>query len=263
MDCGVIETFAYRLGFRWPTLEARQAIEEILLPTWTLESGDGQADCCFEIEYDDSDYRLSLDGKSQGVAKDQVRLVSLLERSVHLQLATYAPHHVFVHAGVVAFPAGLVVLPGRSMQGKSTLVRALVEAGGRYFSDEYAVIDEQGLVHPYPRHHSHRLSGGQKELTPASTLGWELEFGPRSIALLLSTGYQEGAEFQPTTITVGQAALKMFANTVSAQTDPARAMTYLPRALAQAQCWEGSRGEAAAAAAVIVSLLDQDSHDQA
>jgi hypothetical protein len=42
-----------------------------------------------------------------------------------------------------------MVLPGKSFAGKTTLVAALVRAGAEYWSDEYAVLDANGDVHPY------------------------------------------------------------------------------------------------------------------
>ena len=43
----------------------------------------------------------------------------------------------------------VVVLLGRNGAGKSTLVAALVAAGARYYSDEFAPLDATGRVHPY------------------------------------------------------------------------------------------------------------------
>ena len=54
-----------------------------------------------------------------------------------------------MHAGAVAWRDRGIVIPGRSHSGKTTLVRALVEAA-RYYSDEFAVLDPQGRLHPYP-----------------------------------------------------------------------------------------------------------------
>lgn len=50
----------------------------------------------------------------------------------------------FVHSGVVEFDRRAIVFPGKSRYGKSTMVAALVEAGCRYLSDEYAVISPEG-----------------------------------------------------------------------------------------------------------------------
>jgi hypothetical protein len=55
-----------------------------------------------------------------------------------------------------------VILPGRSMSGKTSLVAALVKAGATYFSDEYAVLDKLGMVHPYIKTLSLRTDSMQR-----------------------------------------------------------------------------------------------------
>src|SRR5437588_1322341 len=71
-----------------------------------------------------------------------------LERRMKMYVAEMAPRRVFVHAGVVGVQGNAIVIPGRSMSGKTSLVSALVRAGATYYSDEYAVLDMIGRVHP-------------------------------------------------------------------------------------------------------------------
>src|SRR5882724_8587214 len=78
-------------------------------------------------------------------------LLDGFESHVQLTVAEYAPRRVFVHAGVAGWQGRAIVIPGMSFSGKSTLVAELLRAGATYYSDEYAVIDERGRVHPYTR----------------------------------------------------------------------------------------------------------------
>jgi hypothetical protein len=56
-----------------------------------------------------------------------------------------------IHAGVVAGPAGCVLLPAMPGSGKSTLTAALVHAGFTYFSDEVALLRASDMaVRPFP-----------------------------------------------------------------------------------------------------------------
>jgi hypothetical protein len=56
-----------------------------------------------------------------------------------------------IHAGVVLFETGCVMLPGAAGSGKTTLTAALLRFGGRYFSDEVALLEEETLdVRPVP-----------------------------------------------------------------------------------------------------------------
>ena len=77
-----------------------------------------------------------------------------LESDLRLFVAELAKHRVFVHAGVVGWKGQAIVIPGRSYSGKSTLVAELVRAGATYYSDEYAVLDARGRVHPFSSHSS-------------------------------------------------------------------------------------------------------------
>src|SRR4029077_6709070 len=66
-------------------------------------------------------------------------------------VAERAPDHLFVHAGVVGWDGGAIVMPGASFAGKTTLVQAWLGAGATYYSDEFAVLDRTGRVHPFTR----------------------------------------------------------------------------------------------------------------
>ena len=81
------------------------------------------------------------------------RLVRTLDHGAHLAeiegqlrfcVAEKATRRVFLHAGVVAWNGGAILIPGRSHSGKSRLVEALVHRGATYYSDEYAVLDARG-----------------------------------------------------------------------------------------------------------------------
>src|SRR5215472_11774288 len=76
-------------------------------------------------------------------------LLDQFESHLQLTVAEYAPRRVFVHAGVVAWKEQVIMIPGASFSGKSSLVAEFLRAGATYYSDEYAVIDAHGRVHPY------------------------------------------------------------------------------------------------------------------
>jgi hypothetical protein len=78
-------------------------------------------------------------------------LYEALEADIDFYLAQEARQTLFVHAGVVAWKGQAIVIPGRSRSGKTTLVKAFLQAGASYYSDEYAVFDGRGRVYPFPR----------------------------------------------------------------------------------------------------------------
>jgi hypothetical protein len=92
------------------------------------------------------------DGPSRVLADPSAGTIALLEAIVGGVVAGLHRGGLFaVHAGAVAGPTGAVLIAGRSGQGKSTLVLGLVRRGHELLSDELALLDRDGLVHPYPR----------------------------------------------------------------------------------------------------------------
>ncbi len=88
------------------------------------------------------------------------------------------------HAAAIEFPAGVVLFPGVSNAGKSTLAAQLIGRGHGYLTDEAAAITASGEVHPF--HKSLCLEHGAQALLPTlaprhgGTSGvWDVD--PRSI----------------------------------------------------------------------------------
>ena len=161
----------------------------------------------------------------------------------------------FVHAGVVAWKGRAIVIPGRSQSGKTTLVKALLHAGASYFSDEYAVIDGRGRVHPFPRRLSVRGEGDQTSRHSAESLGSETGAKPLPIGLLALTRYEAGARWKPKVVSAGKGTLGLLANTLAARKEPRQALATLTRAVERAPILTGIRGEATETAASILHLL--------
>jgi hypothetical protein len=166
------------------------------------------------------------------------------ERDLQIHIAENAITRIFVHAGVVSWQGTALLIPGRSLSGKSTLVRELVKAGATYYSDEYAVLDSQGRVHPYPTPIGVRTNPLEKQLKyPIETFGGKVGKKPLPVGLVLVTNYQEGARWKPKRISPGQGLLALLTNTISAQRDPQKAMTTLERVVSQAPTLKSVRGE--------------------
>jgi hypothetical protein len=180
-----------------------------------------------------------------------------LESQMHLYVGEYASNRVFVHAGVVSWRNRAIVLPGASGAGKSTLVAALLRAGARYYSDEYAVLDPQGLVHPFARRLSIRSTDGSasRRCGPEAFGSWAGE-KPLPLGLVAMANYRAGAVWRPRTLTPGQAVVALLENTLSAQIDPEGSLRLLQKAVAPARILKGVRGEADETARQLLSMLD-------
>ncbi len=190
--------------------------------------------------------------------KDTDRVLEALERDLQLHVAERARGRVFVHAGVVGWRGRAIVIPGRTTSGKTTLVKALVEAGATYYSDEYAVLDERGRVHPYPKPMSVRENGGGRpmKILPEA-LGGTTGVRPLPVGLVVATTYREGARWRPRSLSPGRAVMELLAHTVSARRDPERAFATLRSATAESLVIKGARGEAAEIAEVLLGRLTE------
>lgn len=191
--------------------------------------------------------RLHVYQDDDRIARSADRTVAMLalESAMRFSVAESSRQWLFVHAGVVGWHGQAIVIPGISGAGKTSLTRALVEAGARYYSDEYAVIDEHGLVHPFQKPLSIRRSTFPwREQLPVSVFGDRVGGEPIPVGLVVSTRYREGAHWQPHTLTPGETAIALLSNTIRARADPATMLNRLGRSLRVATGIAGNRGDA-------------------
>ena len=148
------------------------------------------------------------------------------------------------------------MVPGRSFAGKTMLVTALVRAGATYYSDEFAVLDEQGLVHPYAKPLSLRGDDQMQTDHPVESLGWTAGSEPLPIGAIVITSYRANAEWRPRRLTGGEGAMALLANAVPARERPAQVMRVISRAANGAIAISSDRGEADGVAPQLLAELD-------
>jgi hypothetical protein len=188
---------------------------------------------------------------------DQDSLFETFESDLRLFVAELATHRVFVHAGVVGWKGQAIVIPGRSYSGKSTLVAELVRAGATYYSDEYAVLDSRGRVHPFSKPIELREEGKftQRKVT-VTELGGKSGTKPLPVGLVLMTRFQSGARWRPRNLTPGKGVLELLFNTVSARRSPERALATLRVVASQAALLKGVRGNATEVVNALLKRLE-------
>jgi hypothetical protein len=234
-----------------------EAALEILPPSAALDP-DASPWARIEVRESDGLFSVTCDDAPWAAPAEEELALGMLDAQIRAQVALLAPEHIFVHAGVVAHRGGAIVLPGFSFTGKTTLVRALVQAGADYLSDEFAVFDAAGRVHPYPKPLSIRTgdpSGATSE-TPAAALGARTELLPVPLALVAVTTYRPGAVLEPQPLAPGAALLALLGHTIPARTRPAQCMAALKAAVLNAEAWRSDRGEADKTAAQMLTMLD-------
>jgi hypothetical protein len=214
---------------------------------FSVATGDGST---FTVRYDLRNGVVSpwYDAASYVCSNTDLELaLGLLDTHVHGTLALNAPGNIFIEAGVVARSGRAILFPGPALCGKTTLVAALVNAGCLYYSDQYAVLDDQGRVHPYARPLA-PLSGG-------ASMGED----PLPVGAVVTTSYRPGAEWRPRALSRGEGVLALLSNTVPAQHRTEEAMHAINRALEQGPVMMASeRGEAVAVAAPLLATLERE-----
>ena len=182
--------------------------------------------------------------------------LTLLDAQIRLFIAANARDWTFVHAGVVTREGRALVIPGESFSGKTMLVRALIDAGATYYSDEYAVLDEAGLVHAYPRPLSIRSADGNTARERRTVdLGASADDEGTRLGVVAVTRYRPGGAWRPKRLSSGQGLVALLANTVPAQERPEESLRTLRRAVAGATVLEGERGEAGPVASALLDEL--------
>ena len=187
--------------------------------------------------------------------RDRQELLDSFESVVQLQVAAAAKRRVFVHAGVVGWRGRAILVPGRSFTGKTTLVGELVRAGAAYYSDEYAVLDEHGRVHPYPKPPSVRTdSTGRQYKVPLEEFGARgAAKGALPVGMVVLGEYRRGASWRPRELSAGRGALELLGHAVAARLRPERVLAAVSRVASEARVLKGVRGEAEATARRILA----------
>ncbi len=221
-----------------------------LPPGWTLTSS-RCADILYSVTHRPQSvttargtFGLARDGRGLFRCDDRTEFLERFGSLVGLHVADSSRKLVFIHAGVVGWGDRAIVIPGRSFSGKTTLVAELVRAGATYYSDEFAVVDRSGRVHPYPQplqirdpytYHQTRC--------PVVKLGGLTGKSPLPIGLVVFCQYKEESTWLPQELSPGVGCLQILNNTISARSAPAIALSTLKQVALNAVIVKGLRGE--------------------
>jgi hypothetical protein len=180
-------------------------------------------------------------------------------RSVQATIAAVADADVFVHAGVVGWNNRAIVLPGRSFSGKTTLVAAFLRQGATYYSDEYAVFDSSGRVHPYARPlHVRERNAVAGSLYPPQRFGAVAGTQPLAVALVVLARYAPHTGWLIHRLSPGNTLLKLIANTVGARSRSRQTIQWLRHVALNARAYEVRRGESDDAVKRLLEVLNSD-----
>lgn len=175
-----------------------------------------------------------------GRSMDVGELSAQFSKDLGLYVGEETRWRVFVHASVVAWKGKAVVLLGSSQSGQTTLLAELVRRGATYYSDEYAVLDARGRVHPYVV----ALGDDSSDVRRMAASG-AVGVKPVPLGMVVVSSYKAGAKWRARSLSAGQGALELLAQTVPARRKPKATLAALQQAVLSAQVLKGTRGEAA------------------
>ena len=250
----VVEAYGARLAVSAPDTDVLNAIVGSLPRGWTVCSPEvhhKNVKWRFGVVRDGDAYRVRDDRNAEHPVSDLDLAIWMLRSQMRRFVGYHSTDLIFVHAGVVAYQGAALVLPGASFAGKSTLVAALVGSGADFYSDEYAMLDQDGLVAHYREPLSVRGPRGQEEIE----LGSGSAQAPIAVGLVAFTVYRPGAVWAPRPLTIGEGVVAMMEHTVPARDRPAETLAILRLALTNAQLLQSERGAAEETANALLEAM--------
>jgi hypothetical protein len=227
------------------------------LPKWLPKStgADGRTDLLIRVDRVGDQFQLSVNGVAVVSAAEVISLMPDVIRALDEAVVERLTSMRAVHAGAVLWRGRVLLLPGMSHAGKSSLVAELLRRGATYFSDEYALIDPEGRVHPYPR--PLLLRNGRPEQVPvlAGECSASVGDAPAPVGWILSLQYHPEGSWSIEPVTQGEALLNLLRNTPHVLAESPEMVAIFQRAVAGANCYVGHRAEAAHAVDEILELV--------
>ena len=255
-DGASFTAFGLRFGIRTNDAELLAHIAPHLPLSWQT-APNGEVDILYSIHRNADAYSLDCDAEPIVQDADLGAMLIAFENHAQLLTAYRAQDCLFVHAGVVGWKDRAIVIPGRTLTGKTTLTRALVLAGATYYSDEFAVLDKTGRVHPYLLPLSIRVTDNQPGIkTSIESLGGKPGTEPLPLGLIVVTQYEPNAEWQPQELSPALALLAMMDNTVAAQREPQYTMPILRAAVLNARAIKSKRGESPQVVRALLKMIE-------
>ena len=182
-----------------------------------------------------------------------------LNALIRLSVAEFSRHLVFLHAGAVGWKGKGIVLPAMSFQGKSTLVYELVKLGAEYYSDDFAILDAKGRLHPFPRDISlrSRHSDGEPHEIDPQLIGATVGSGKIPVGLIFLTRYKPRSHWAPKRVSRGEGIFDLLPFTLPIRQKPHLALEVLNTAAAPAVIAKSMRADAKIAAKRLLEFFDK------
>lgn len=256
----VVGGYGARIGVRFT--DRKLGAELALRPSpGTRLAAPGKVDRMLSIFRSDGRYWIYGDDEMRCQPILRADLLDAFTTHLRAAFAEFSRKKLFVHAGAVGWHGAAIIFPGKSRAGKSSLIAELAKAGASYFSDEFAVLDDKGRVHPFAKPLSLRDPQTSRQCeTAVESLGGVAARKPLPVAMVVMTQYRDGACWKPETLSPGEGALEIMAHTIAARRWPALALSVIGTVADQATIIRSERGDARELARKILTARDDEAN---
>ena len=132
------------------------------------------------------------------------------------------------------------------------------KASASCYGVEYALIDAEGWVHPYPRPLMLRNGSPEQTPTPASEFGASTGAARARVRWAVALRYAAGGTWTVRPVPQSEGVLLLLRHTPHVWAESPRLVGVVEQAMAGAACWVGERGEVEAAAEAILALVGKE-----
>jgi hypothetical protein len=236
--------------------EIRNALDRYLFPPLPRsESAPSSPDIHLFVDRLGNHFRVEIDQKLAATAVTlhdaALAAVKALDDAVVHRMKMFRA----VHAGALLIDGRALLLPGTSHAGKSSLVAELLRRGASHFSDEYALIDDQGLTHSYPRPLLVRNGRPLQSLVLPEELNARFANQPAPVGWILALEYVPGGQWEIQELSQGEGVMLLLRNTPHEMGKSPEMIDFFLRVAGKALCFKGKRGEADEAATRVLDLV--------
>jgi len=236
--------------------KAETVVRTSLLDNLTLVA-DANFDHVFELPMDEhGTFFLIQNGETISYTDNEASHYKFFDSILRVAIGEYAVDCVFMHAGVVGWNGRAILLPADSFKGKSTLVTELVRCGAEYYSDEFAIIDGDGMVHPFARNINRRTENFVPYELTVEELSGRYGKQPIPVGFVLLTEFMPNGAWRPEILTAGNGVLRMIPFTLSIRYRTDFSMQVLHNVASHAIIASSPRGSAERFAKTLLDFVD-------
>lgn len=212
----------------------------------------------FRIDKIQNQLEFSKNEEMIDISSNENHILKYLENSLKLTVAEFAVSKVFIHAGAVSYKNHGIIFPAKSFQGKSTLTTELLKAGCLYYSDDYAVLDEDAVLHPFPKKISLRGTDGELNQIcyPVEHFDGKAATSPVKVKVVLFTQYEKNYKWEPVVISEGMGMLEIIPHTIPIRFNTKFSLKVLHKLLHRAIITKSKRGDAKSFVSTLLNFID-------